>query len=441
VACGLLYEVMVPTTVFVTDGDQRSALAITRALGHRGLSVIVGSDRPVSIASSSRFCSRRVMYPSPVADRAAFDRFLIDFVERERVDVLIPVTDVTMHAVCSNHDRLERHCAMAVPTLESFELVSDKWRVLQTAARCGIAVPRTHIISGLAGLNAHLDMIEYPAVVKPGRSRIRTAHGWMATSVHYASSADDLRRLYRDVSYVSGYPSLIQPRIVGPGVGVFVLCDHGRQVVCFAHRRLREKPPAGGPSVLCESIAISPALRTQAERLLAPLGWHGVAMLEFKQDSASGDLFLMEVNGRFWGSLQLAIDAGIDFPFLTCQLALGRQPHPPASYAIGVKSRWLLGDFDHLLLRLFKSGRDLELPPAAPSRARVVADFIRIGDANVRSDVARLNDPRPFLYELGHSVAVMARSAVRRARAALAASTTPCSSPSREKYGSRELAG
>src|SRR5206468_3161317 len=112
-----------------------------------------------------------------------------------------------------------------------------------------------------------------------------------------------------------------------------------------------------------------------------------------------GTFYLMEVNGRFWGSLQLAIDAGVDFPFLTCELALGREPDPPKSYEVGVRSRWLLGDLDHLLLRLLKHDGDLHLPESAPSRARVIADFMRFGGANVRCDVERPGDLRPLFHE------------------------------------------
>ncbi len=395
--------------VFVTDGDQRPALAITRALGRRGLSVLVGADQPVSLASTSKYCHRHVTYPSPGISRTAFDEFLVDFVEREQVDILVPVTDVTMHAVCRSQERLKRHCAMAVPPLEAFEFVTNKWSLLQAAAHCGIPIPRTHIIAGIAGLKTHIDSIEYPAVVKPSRSRIQTGHGWLAASVHYAHCERDLWRLFRETPYLASYPSLIQRRIVGPGIGVFVLCDRGRQIACFAHRRLREKPPAGGISVLCESIAIDPDLRRHADRLLGPRGWHGVAMLEFKQDVRSGTSFLMEVNGR--------------------ELALGRRPEAPQSYEVGAKNRWLLGDLDHLLLRLLKKESDLHLPESAPSKIRTIVDFMRIGAPNVRCEVERLSDPRPFLHELRQSLGDMARAALRRGQAAITANRARCRRP------------
>jgi predicted ATP-grasp superfamily ATP-dependent carboligase len=403
-------------TVFVTDGDQRPALAIVRALGRRGVSVIVGDDRPVSLASSSRYCARHVRYPSPHRDRDAFDRFLVEFLARERVDVVMPVTDVTTHAMCANQDAIRQHSAVAIPPFEAFDFVSNKWTLLAGAARCGVPIPRTYFIDSPAGLREVIGQLQYPAVVKPTRSKILTDTGWLPATVHYAYSENELQQLYRDTPYLSSYPSLIQERIVGSGIGVFVLFDRGQLVAEFAHRRLREKPPAGGVSVLRESAAVDPRLREYAIRMLGPIGWHGVAMMEYKEDRRTGELFLMEVNGRFWGSLQLAIDAGIDFPDLVYQLARGHRPKVSPTYQVGVKSRWLLGDVDHLCLRLLKSDRELSLPPQAPSRLRTLIEFMRFVEPDLHYEIASRDDPRPFLYELRQSAGSLSASAVRFAR-------------------------
>jgi predicted ATP-grasp superfamily ATP-dependent carboligase len=407
---------------FVTDGDERPALAITRSLGRRGIHVLVGEQRPVSLASSSRYCAGHVTYPSPYREPEAFQNFLVDVVQREGVDVVVPVTDVTTSSVCLGQDALRRHTAIAVPPFDAFELATDKSAILQSAMHCAIPIPRTHFVDGIAGLRHIADRVEYPAVVKPARSRIFTRRGWVAAGVHYAASAADLWRLYEQTEYLASYPSLIQQRIVGPGVGLFALFDRGRLLTAFAHQRLREKPPSGGVSVLCESVPVDSRLRDDALRLLGPLGWHGVAMLEYKRERATGNRFLIEVNGRFWGSLQLAVDAGVDFPYLTCQLALGRPPDASVTYRVGVKNRWLLGDLDHLLLRLFHKDRDLSLPDQAPSRLRALIDFLKCTRPGVYDQVASAEDPRPFLYELRRyarsSGASVARSAGRRVAAA-----------------------
>jgi predicted ATP-grasp superfamily ATP-dependent carboligase len=133
-------------------------------------------------------------------------------------------------------------------------------------------------------------------------------------------------------------------------------------------------------------------------RLLGPLGWHGVAMVEFKEDDRTGRPMLIEVNGRFWGSLQLAIDAGVDFPVLNGQLALGQPPDVPPIFKVGLKSRWLLGDLDHLLIRLLHSDRDL--PDTAPSKLKTLNDFLKFFGPTLRYDVWRRDDPRPALHEI-----------------------------------------
>jgi predicted ATP-grasp superfamily ATP-dependent carboligase len=407
---------MKPLTVLVTDGDQRPALAITRSLGGHGVSVIVGADQPRSLASSSKYCVRHVTYPSPVLHPEAFERFLFDFVEREGIDVVMPVTDVTTHLVAKNAARLNRITATAVPPFDAFEFVADKAALTQRAIECGIPVPRSHVVENRSRLAEVLGEIEYPAVIKPARSRIRTQSGWIAATVQYAENELDLLRLYRDIDVLGCHPTLIQERIVGPGVGVFVLCDRGKLRAAFAHRRLREKPPSGGASVLCESLAVEPSLLDQAMRILGPLGWHGVAMMEFKQDCRTGRSFLMEVNGRFWGSLQLAVDAGVDFPYLSCRLAIDRPLDAPPAYHVGVRSRWLLGDLDHLMIRLFHHDKDQNLAAGAPSRARALANFLRPVSRGMRYDVISASDPKPFFHEARQYASHVAAAGARVGR-------------------------
>src|SRR6266850_3763971 len=275
--------------VFVTDGDQRPALAITRSLGRRGTGVTVGESRPLSLASSSRYCAGHVTYPSPYDRPEAFEQFLLAYVDRERVDVVIPVTDVTTYLVARNRVALSnRGATTTAPAFEAFDLVSDKSILLQRARQSDVPIPRTHFVDGLEGLKAVVDAVEYPAVIKPTRSRIPTGGGWVGTAVQYADSVSDLCRVYHETAYLASYPSLIQERVVGPGLGLFVLFDRGHLLTTFAHRRIREKPPSGGASVMCESVPADPRLTAHALRLLGPLGWHGVAMLEYKQDVRTG---------------------------------------------------------------------------------------------------------------------------------------------------------
>ena len=386
--------------VLITDGDERAALAVTRALGQHHVEVIVGSETERSLAAASKYCTRSFAYPSPYTSASSYVECLLDTVRRERVEAVFPISDIAMHVIGPKKAEFEKYTAMPIPDYKMFESISDKYGLMRQAMALGIPVPETIFVPD-GKVDSVLDQIaSFPVVVKPGCSLVKHKDGWQKTSVQYADNADDLIDLYRRHQYLQG-PSLIQRRVVGQGKGLFVLMKQGVPLGMFAHRRLREKPPSGGVSVLRESIPLDKVLTDPALRLLQRANWHGVAMVEFKEDQSSRVPLLMEVNGRFWGSLQLAIDAGIDFPWLLLQMAKGQHVNVPEnSYRCGVKSRWLLGDLDHLLMRLFKSEATLKLPPGSSSRWRCLLDFAGFANRDTFYEIERFNDMGPVVYEL-----------------------------------------
>jgi len=50
---------------------------------------------------------------------------------------------------------------------------------------------------------------------------------------------------------------------------------------------------------------------------------------------------LMEVNPRFWGTLDLAIRAGVNFPYLTATIAARGDVKPVSRYEKGARLRWV----------------------------------------------------------------------------------------------------
>lgn len=146
-----------------------------------------------------------------------------------------------------------------------------------------------------------------------------------------------------------------------------------------------------------ESVRADPELVAASERLLEAFEWRGVAMVEYRVSDAENVPYLMEVNGRFWGSLQLAVDAGVDFPALLVAAALGDDPDPVSSYRVGVRSRWWWGDVDHLMARL--RGASPSGDGGRAGRLSALGSFLipwRPGD---RTEVLRCDDPAPFLRE------------------------------------------
>jgi CelD/BcsL family acetyltransferase involved in cellulose biosynthesis/predicted ATP-grasp superfamily ATP-dependent carboligase len=380
--------------VLVLDGHNRAALAIVRSLGRTGHEVLVADLQRPSLAHWSRYCSAAITYPDPIVESDAFIDNLAAVTRDRQIQVILPVSDVTTFLVTRHRDRFDGSCIVPFAAAELIARAADKVDIVQTAERIGVPVPRSIVVRNSG--EVPVADLQFPLVIKPWRSRIMTADGWRSTSVSYASSRDGLMR---DVESRAAYefPVMLQERIVGPGTGVFALYHNGRAVTLFSHRRIRERPPWGGVSVLAESVEMCPMARAHATRLLDEIGWHGVAMVEFKRDHRDNVPKLIEINGRFWGSLQLAIDAGVDFPALLMHgLEKGTfGPQPP--YRVGVRTRWFWGDVDSLMLTLFGGHRWPDLARTAPLRA--LWDFGKLAGPTLYYDNPKPDDPWPWVIE------------------------------------------
>jgi predicted ATP-grasp superfamily ATP-dependent carboligase len=358
----------------------------------------VGSSGATSLAGSSRYCAKKVCYPSPLEDMEAFQASLLDEITKGGYRVLFPMTDVTMLLVAQMRKALAPLVRLPIPSEEQIELAQDKRHVLLLAQQLGIACPDTFLLREGESLANVARRVRYPVVIKPRFSRCLRDGKWVSGNVRYAYDPEALAAQYHE-SHRQIPDPLVQEKIEGEGRGVFLLVWNGELKAAFCHRRLREKPPWGGASVYRESIPSDNELLEKSFSLLQELGWQGPAMVEFKVDRRDGQAKLMEVNGRFWGSLQLAIDAGINFPLLLYRLVNRENVPPQFDYKVGVKSRWLLGDLDHLLIRLTHSGEANGFSHYDTSKLRACLDFMKLYERDLHYEVFRFEDPGPAWYE------------------------------------------
>jgi predicted ATP-grasp superfamily ATP-dependent carboligase len=386
--------------VLITDGYARAALAVTRSLGSKGHNVFVASESEVSLASSSKYCTQGLVYPSPRETPEAFIEYLVESVERHHIQVLIPVTDVCLLLVSKHRDRFPDSCMLPIADDAAINAAADKNHILELAKSIGMPVPMSLVIPTKEDVKEKLagDQLDYPVVLKPVRSRVKSGGRWVSTAVDYAKDRDELQsKLMSFVEEV--FPVILQERVSGVGSGAFYCFDSGRCIAKFAHSRIREKPPSGGVSVFRESKQIDPIVDDYSQKLLGALGWHGVAMVEFKIDEQTGNAYIMEINGRFWGSLQLAIDAGVDFPQILISLASGQSQSEPPEYKTGVKSRWFWGDVDLLLIYLLKKREVLNLPKDHPGRVKSILSILLPWTKGQQFEILRLSDLGPWFYE------------------------------------------
>ena len=310
--------------LLILDAEFPATLTILRSLSRQGIHCDIASAIEQPLCLSSRYGRRCIQYPDPLTDAHAFTHFIHQLLHTEHYDLIIPVTERSLIPLSESplFDDCREHLAIA--DHNSLAQVLDKAKTLNVARSCHISVPFSHAISSFYDLDKVLGEITYPVVLKPGQS-IPNAEQRQQLSVSYADNETELIQLSKQLLPLCQL--LIQEYVQGIGTGIELLAEHGKIVYAFQHQRLHELPLTGGGSCLRKSIPVAPELLLASEKLIAALNWHGVAMVEFKWQPETGKYWLMEINGRFWGSLPLAVSAGADFPKMLFDLwVLNKKP-------------------------------------------------------------------------------------------------------------------
>ena len=358
--------------VFVTDAQMRSSLSVIRSLGRRGLEVTGGEETRFTTGFFSKYCKHSVVYPSPKKDKDKFLEYMKELVKDNEYDVIFPMTDDTVVPIVKHKKEFAEHTIVPFPDYNVLMNAIDKTKTLRIAMENDIPCPKTHFMNELSDLNDIKDDFVYPIIIKP-------AKGFGARGVELCKSYDELKLKSREVYAVHG-PFLVQEYIPhGDELGVYVLFNSDSEPrAVTVQRRIRSYPVSGGPSTLRESVK-NPKLVETAFELLKILKWQGVAMVEFRVDPRDGIPKLMEINPRFWGSLQLSILTGVDFPYLLYKLVTEGDIEPVMDYKEGVKCRWMLpGDILWFL--------------SAPSKVSNLREFCRF---RANYDIISLEDPGP----------------------------------------------
>lgn len=385
--------------VLVLDGDMVPALTIARSLARRGARADIAGHTVRPLSSYSRHCARYWPCPDPLGD---VDRYL-DWLARhcadQRYDLVIPVTERTLVPL-SRQRAVLADVPLAMPAADSLELVLDKSQTMALAERLGVSVPQGVRVESLARLEEVAPDLKFPVVLKPERSIGSGVDGVSQLQVSYAFDHVELRAGCTHALRFGAV--LLQEYFAGEGVGVELIADRGAIVYSFQHRRLHEVPLTGGGSSLRVSEPVNATLREASRKLVAALDWHGVAMVEFKFDPATGEYRLMEINGRFWGSLPLAVAAGADFPGMLLQLELDGAVRAPGPYRTGVLCRLLSRDVSwyEAVLRGAAPARIVTLP----TRLEVLRGLGQFFSPRHRFDVQSVGDPLPGLVDLGRIV-------------------------------------
>jgi predicted ATP-grasp superfamily ATP-dependent carboligase len=370
---------------FLTYGWCRVSYVIVQSLASRGVKVHVGDASSLAMCRYSRHHASFSRYRSPYRDPQGFVRDVAAAINRTGAGVLIPGHEDIL-AIARLKDQFPKDVLIPVGDADTLAKTINKWHIIELARAARVPVPDTFKPETREELIERARGLTYPAVVKTQLGNSGKGVFIVEDAPECISRFDWLVETYKLNS--ASWP-IVQAFAPGAGYGVCLLYNRGEFRAAFCERYIRCKDGQFGTSVFRESVR-APELADYARSLMDSLKWHGVVHLDFIYDESSGRAALIEVNPRFWGALDLAVRAGVDFPWLLYRMAVDGDVEPVTSYRVGVKSRWIVGEMLHLF-NLARRGR-------VGQALKVIADIC--GTRSDGCDDFRMTDPVPLLFEM-----------------------------------------
>jgi protein-tyrosine-phosphatase/predicted ATP-grasp superfamily ATP-dependent carboligase len=384
--------------VLVLGGDDiRPVIGVVRSLGRGQVEVhLAWISDTACLAQSSKYVRRIHALPEYSDTDEGWKSALATLMQHEKFDLVIPCSDPVAIPLQLHRRDLEPFGRIYLLNDEVFRIVSDKLAVNAIARAENVNVPREWVLNDRDEADEIRQILRLPIVLKPQYSFDNIAVG----------KRQKVRKVYRwkDLDPIlegmlKQGPVAVQENFIGQGVGVELLLHKGQPLLEFQHVRVHE-PLMGGGSYYRQGVAVTPALREAALTILRPLKYTGVAMVEFKVDPSTGNWVFIEVNGRFWGSLPLAIASGADFPLALFHLLVdGRTEFRRRRPREGLCCRYLSGDLRWQVANVRADRKDptLATRPLTTVVGETVGNLLTLRE---RSDTLTLDDPRPGLVEL-----------------------------------------
>lgn len=363
------------TTAFITDGLLRKSLSATRSLGRRGIVTVVGESTSLSPSGFSKYCKRRVKYPDPKKYPAQFLQWLYAFFSEQKHPVFLPMDEPIMEIAMQHREEILKRSKCMLPSKDAYEIASDKYKTIKLAEQQGVVCPKTYRTDTSEQIEEVLDSGLFPMILKPKKSN-------GSRGIRKVVTPYELLQLYKEIHDEYG-EVLIQEYIpLGDRFDVCLLYNRQHEVVAsFVQKEIRHFPIEMGPSTVQESVTYEYLIQ-ESIRLLAPLNWCGIVEVEFMIDSRTNRPVLMEINPRFWNSLELAVKSGVDFPLLLYQLCLEQDVKHLGGYEIGcICKNTIPGDILHFI--------------ANPTRKSMQPSLLAGRKAGVYDDTFSLKDPMP----------------------------------------------
>lgn len=358
--------------IVATDVQERAMLAAVRCLRTCEFRAIAVATTRLAPGLWSTAPAVRRVAPDPRRDAAGFIDRLAEIVRDGRCDALLAGTDASLLAVSRHRERLEPYVRLGLPPHEVVERVLDKQHVAHQAAQVGLAAPEGRVCQNAEQALAAASAFGYPLLVKPVHTAELVngaAQRWASVIAMEPAGVQAAARRFG--------ACIVQERVEGTVISFGGVATGERVRASAVSRYTRTWPAEGGNVSFSETIEPPAGLAANVQALIDRLQWSGLFELELIERD-DGRLYAIDFNPRAYGSMTLAVAAGVPLPALWCEWLLGgraREAHAKP----GVRYRWEDADLRYLGWCLV-GGRAREAVATARPRRHVAHAYFQLRD-------------------------------------------------------------
>jgi predicted ATP-grasp superfamily ATP-dependent carboligase len=371
-------------SVLILGVEDSPGVIAAESFRKKNFKVIVGCHMRLCTTFFSRYPNKRVLYPSPDMEPDGFIKWLHDFIDYEKIDVIIPIGACITRLLSEHKMAFIKKVKMYLVDFNIYLKALDKAQTMKIAMENGITCPKTYFPAE-ENLDRIIEMIEsYPVVIKP-------RFGVAARGVTIINSEGELRTKFPEVQRYHG-KCIIQEYIPHDGMQykAEILMNEQQEVISWiVYNKPRHYPAEAGSSTINCTVDREDILKI-SEEMLRHMDWYGMGDCDFIEDPRDRIPKLMEINPRFTRSIKIASIAGVDFFYKVYQLAMGEKVKPDKKYKTGQYLRYLPGDIFWFL--------------ESEDRFNTEPKFFKFFDKNMKYEICSLKDPGALLGYLLHKI-------------------------------------
>ena len=240
---------------------------------------------------------------------------ITEYCKSNDLNIILPINDSSVEM--AKLMRQKTPFKILYPYSEVGDYAHNKFELISLGVNSPIVLPEIYTticnVEQLIAFTSNLTKynLSFPLVCKPFHSSVVFDDHIQGTKVRIVSEP---KKLLDAISEFVGFcPVMIQKFYAGVGFSHVFLADKGDIVYDCFHERLHEPGFGGGSSYRRIVLEPNGDFAQASRKIVKDIKWNGIGYLEYKYNKDREEYCLMELNGRFWGSINLHLDHGYDF--------------------------------------------------------------------------------------------------------------------------------